>query len=90
MADTDRHREEVMNSLTRAIGDINSVKDLVPIKIGKSILSTILLAIKNKEDFRDLIDQCDRIGKFINRAVWEIMEKQHSRMLDGALEDLET
>ncbi|KIJ64022.1 hypothetical protein HYDPIDRAFT_28916 [Hydnomerulius pinastri MD-312] len=97
MKDTDRHGEEVMNSLTRVIGAINTVKDLVPIEIGKTILSaasTILLAIrdtmKNKEDFRDLIDQCDQIGKLINRVVWEIMGKQHSGMLDEALEDLQT
>ena len=103
-----------MNSLTRVIGAINTVKDLVPIAIGKSILSaasTILLAIKvnpqfivqnrspngppfsqdtmkNKEDFRDLIDQCDQIGKLINRTVWEISEQKTSPMLDEALEDL--
>ena len=47
--DTDRRGEEVMNSLTRVIVAINTVKDLVPIEIGKIILSaasTILLAIK--------------------------------------------
>ena len=47
--DTDGHKEEVMNLLTRVIGAINTVKDLVPIAIVKSILSaasTILLAIK--------------------------------------------
>ena len=47
--DTDGHKEEVMNSLTRVIGAINTVNDLVPIGIGKTILSaasTILLAIK--------------------------------------------
>ena len=50
--DTDnlkRTREEVMNSLTRVIVAIDAGKDLVPITIGKSILSatsTILLAVK--------------------------------------------
>ena len=46
---TDGHREEVLNSLTRVIGAINTVKDLVPLEIGKTILSaasTILLAVK--------------------------------------------
>ena len=112
--DTDGQREEVMNSLTRIIGAINTAKDLVPIAIGKTILSaasTILLAIrvnpwfivrnrplnaspfsqdtmKNKEDFRELIDQCEQIGKLIKRTVWEISEKQTSPMLDEALEDL--
>ena len=46
---TDGHREEVLNSLTRVIGAINIVKDLVPLEIGKTILSaasTILLAVK--------------------------------------------
>jgi uncharacterized protein YejL (UPF0352 family) len=46
---TDKRREEVMNSLTRVIAAIDAVKDLVPIAIGKSILSaasTILLAVK--------------------------------------------
>ena len=112
--DTDGHKEEVMNSLTRVIGAINAAKDLVPIAIVKSILSaasTILLAIKvnswsifrnrplnalpfsqdtmkNKEDFRELIDQCEQIGKLIKRTVWEISEKQTSPMLDEALEDL--
>ena len=46
---TDGHREDVLNSLARVIGAINTVKDLVPIGIGKSILSaasTILLAIR--------------------------------------------
>ena len=114
-ADTDRRGEEVVNSLTCIIVTINIVKDLVPIQIGKTILSaasTILLAIqvnpwsivrnwpliglpfsqdtmKKKEDFCDLIDQCDQIGKLIHRTVWEISEKQNSPMLDEALEDLE-
>lgn len=44
--------------------------------------------MKNKEDFHDLIDQCDQIGKLINRTIWEISEKQNSPMLDEALEDL--
>ena len=44
--------------------------------------------MKDKEDFRELIDQCDQIGKLINRTVWEISEKQTSPMLDEALEDL--
>jgi hypothetical protein len=47
--DADGHREEVLNSLTRVIGAINTVKDLVPLAIGKTILSaasTILLAIR--------------------------------------------
>jgi hypothetical protein len=47
--DVDGHREEVLNSLTRVIGAINTVKDLVPLAIGKTILSaasTILLAIR--------------------------------------------
>jgi hypothetical protein len=38
-----------MNSLTRVIATIDTVKDLVPIAIGKSILSaasSILLAVK--------------------------------------------
>ena len=113
--DINGHREEVMNSLTRVIGAINTVKDLVPLEIGKTILSaasTILLAVKvhswtilrnrslnglpfskdtmkNKEDFRDLIDQCDKIAKLINRTIWEITEKQVSPMLDEALKDLE-
>jgi hypothetical protein len=42
-------REEVMNSLTRVIAAINTMKDLVPLEIGKTILSaasTILLAVK--------------------------------------------
>ena len=42
-------REEIMNSLTRVIAAINAVKDLVPLEIGKTILSaasTILLAVK--------------------------------------------
>jgi hypothetical protein len=89
-------------------------KDLVPIAIGKSILSaasTILLLVrvnpwsivrnrslsglpfsqdtmKNKEDFRDLIDQCNKIGELINRTIWEISEEQISPMLDEALENL--
>jgi hypothetical protein len=48
-ADTDGHREQVLNSLTRVIGAINTVKDLVPLEIGKTILSAasaILLAVK--------------------------------------------
>ena len=103
-----------MNSLTRAIEAINTVKELVPIAIGKSILSAasaILLVIKvnpwfairnrplnglpfsqdtmkNKEDFRELIDQCEQIGKLIKRTVWEINKKQTSPMLDESLEDL--
>ena len=44
--------------------------------------------MKNKENFGDLIDQCDQIGKLISRIVWEICEKQTSPMLDEALEDL--
>ena len=44
--------------------------------------------MKNKEDFRDLIDQCEQIGKLIMRTVWEISEKKTSPMLDEALEDL--
>jgi hypothetical protein len=47
--DTNGHREEVLNSLTRVIGAINTVKDLVPLEIGKTILSaasTILLTIR--------------------------------------------
>jgi hypothetical protein len=47
--DADCHREEVLNLLTRVIGAINTVKDLVPLAIGKTILSaasTILLAIR--------------------------------------------
>jgi hypothetical protein len=45
--------------------------------------------MKNKEDFRDLIDLCDKIGKLINRTIWEISEKQNNSMLDEALNDLE-
>jgi hypothetical protein len=112
--DTHRHREDVMNSLTRVIAAIDTVKDLVPIAIGKTILSaasTILLVVrvnpwsivrnrslnglpfsqdtmKNKEDFRDLIDQCNKIGELINRTIWEISEEQISPMLDEALENL--
>ena len=102
-----------MDSLTHVTVAINTLKDLVPIEIAKSILSaasTILLAIKvdpwsivrnrplsspfpqdtmkNKEDFGDLIDQCDQIGKLVSRTVWKICEKQTSPMLDEALEDL--
>jgi hypothetical protein len=103
-----------MNSLTRIIAAIDTVKDLVPIAIGKSILSaasTILLVVrvnpwsivrnrslnglpfsqdtmKNKENFRDLIDQCNKIGELINRTIWEISEEQISPMLDEALENL--
>ena len=44
--------------------------------------------MKNKENFGDLIDQCDQIGKLISRIVWEISEKQTSPMLDEALGDL--
>jgi hypothetical protein len=44
--------------------------------------------MKNKEDFRDLIDQCDQIGKLINRTMWEISEKENP-MLDEALKALE-
>jgi hypothetical protein len=47
--DVGGHREEVLNSLTRVIGAIDTVKDLVPIAIGKSILSaasTILLVVR--------------------------------------------
>ena len=111
---TDGNREEVLNSLTRVIGAVNTVKDLVPLEIGKSILvaaSTILLAIKvnpwftvrnrplsalpfsqdtvkNKEDFRGLIHQCEQIGKLIKRTIWEISGKQTILMFDEALEDL--
>ena len=45
--------------------------------------------MKNKEDFRDLIDQCGKIAKLINRTIWEISERQISPMLDEALKDLE-
>jgi hypothetical protein len=45
--------------------------------------------MKNKEDFRDLIDLCGKIAKLINRTIWEISEKQISPMVDEALKDLE-
>jgi hypothetical protein len=44
--------------------------------------------MKNQEDFRGLVDQCDKIAKLIKRTIWEISEKQISPMLDEALKDL--
>ena len=111
------HDEDVMSFLTRVIGAIDVVKNLVPIQLGQGVLSTTsaflvvvkvsfltLFAhksrkhyatcaqdtIKNKEDFRNLIDQCDWMRQLIERSNWgsRQSEGRMSTMLSDAVTEL--
>ncbi|KIJ65827.1 hypothetical protein HYDPIDRAFT_186964 [Hydnomerulius pinastri MD-312] len=78
MEDTGRNGEEVMNTLARVIGAIGTVKDLVPIEIGKTILSaasTILLLrfdLSSGEISKDLLAKV-----ILNDLVIEVKFKDH-------------
>lgn len=85
----------IASTLTQSIAAIEIVKNFVPIALGQTILTTmssilVILkdTIKNKEDFKDLIRQCDRIRTLFEGTQWQAQEDAMSLRLSNALGDL--
>ncbi|KAF9462843.1 P-loop containing nucleoside triphosphate hydrolase protein, partial [Collybia nuda] len=85
-----------MSTLNNSIETLKIAKDMIPLELGKGVLSAfegiltlVRDTIKNKEDFSEIITQCHRLSFIIWRATSETPAHEISDSTKRALVDLE-